>query len=130
MISKSDKDLEVTQDVEEEAEVVVFVDENDKEYEFEIIDEMIVDDVKYIALVATEESEDFEADDQQSDELVIVKSVFENGEEALILLDDEEEFERISALFTERLSAFFDMNDCDECDCDCASCDGGCGDDD
>ncbi|MDR1354579.1 MAG: DUF1292 domain-containing protein [Oscillospiraceae bacterium] len=118
-------DWDSAEDVEEEAEVVVFVDENDREYEFEVLDELVKDGTKYLALVALEDSVD--ADGPEADELVIVKVVAEGDGETLLLLEDETEFEVISALFTERLSEFFAFTDSDASCCDCAeSCPADC----
>ncbi|MDR2817334.1 MAG: DUF1292 domain-containing protein [Oscillospiraceae bacterium] len=138
----SEEDMDIEQELESEAEIVVFVDENGKEYEFEIIDELCVDGVRYFALLSTAELEE-EGDNPQSDELVVAKAVTENGEETFALLEDEDEFAKISKLFTEQLSEFFDVsedeNDCgcgcldeDGSDCDCCDedrnegCDKGC----
>ncbi|GHU84795.1 hypothetical protein FACS1894198_1220 [Clostridia bacterium] len=117
-----EEDMDVEQELESEAEFVVFVDENNKEYEFEIIDELCVDDVRYFALLSTAGLEE-EGDEPQSDELVVAKAVMEDGEETFVLLEDEEEFAKISKLFTEQLSEFFDILE-DDCDCDCSDEDG------
>lgn len=118
----------------EESDLVVFVDENGKEYEFEIIDELKEDGIQYLAMLSTEEAQDNDDEGPDSDELVVAKVIEENGEETLVLLEDEEEFDKISKLFTERLSEFFDFVDedededeenhcCSEEDCeDCSGC--------
>jgi hypothetical protein len=127
-----EEEMETEQGLESEAELVVFVDENNREYEFEIVDELCLDDVRYFALLSTAGLEE-EGDDPQSDELVVAKAVIENGEETFVLLEDEEEFAKISKLFTEQLSEFFDvLEDEDGCDCgcldedDCDCCDEDC----
>ena len=100
---------------EEESDLVVFVDENGKEYEFEIIDELTENGIQYLAMLSTEEAQDNDDDEApDSDELVVAKVIEENGEETLVLLENEEEFDKISKLFTERLSEFFDFVDEDE----------------
>ena len=99
---------------EEESDLVVFVDENGKEYEFEIIDELKEDGIQYLAMLSTEEAQDNDEEAPDSDELIVAKVIEENGEETLVLLEDEEEFDKISKLFTERLSEFFDFVDEDE----------------
>jgi uncharacterized protein YrzB (UPF0473 family) len=91
---------------EAETEVVVFMDENNKGYEFEILDEMSVDDVKYLALLPLDDEED---DEFQPEELLIAKAFQEDGEEVLALLDDDDEFERVAKLFSDRLAEFFDI---------------------
>lgn len=116
---------------EEESDIVVFVDENGKEYEFEIVDELKEDGIQYLAMLSTEETQDNDDDEApDSDELVVAKVIEENGEEILVLLEDEEEFDKISKLFAERLSEFFDFEDedgenhcCSEEGCDgCTGC--------
>ena len=83
---------------EEESDLVVFVDENGKEYEFEIIDELKEDGIQYLAMLSTEEAQDNDEEAPDSDELVVAKVIEENGEETLVLLEDEEEFDKISKL--------------------------------
>jgi uncharacterized protein YrzB (UPF0473 family) len=117
----TEADFEDGCEFEAEAEVVVFVDENNKEYEFEILDELCLDEVKYLALLPTEDDNDVEF---HADELVVAKTLQENGEESLVLVDDDDEFERISKLFTERLTEFFDIVE-DENGCE-GRCESGC----
>ncbi len=97
------------------------VDDNGEKSVFELLDVMEVDDEQYFALTPYFEN-DADAMLQDDGEVVILKSfIDETGEEIMISIDDEDEFERIGGMFMERLNDMyeFDECDCDEDDCDC-----------
>lgn len=78
------------------------VDEDGVEQSFEKIDEMDVGEDHYYALVPYYEdpTKEIEADT----ELVVLKSEYdENGEEILVTIDSDEEYEKIGNMFLERL---------------------------
>ena len=61
-----------------------------------------VDGVQYYAMIPVEEAED---EDRDTFEYVILKSELdENGEESLITIDDDEEFDRIADFFDDMFS--------------------------
>lgn len=103
-------------------ELYTLVDEEGKEQVFEMLDAMEEGDEKYYAMVPYFENPD---DLIESDgELVILKSEYVDGEEMLASIDDDDEFDRIGAIFMERLESMFNSDDecCDDCcddDCDC-----------
>ncbi|MCL2828314.1 MAG: DUF1292 domain-containing protein [Oscillospiraceae bacterium] len=77
---------------------VSITDEDGNEFELELIDALVHNDVYYHAFIpadADEEAEELE--------FVILKTIEENGEELLSLPDSEEEEEIVYALFMERL---------------------------
>lgn len=123
---KQEDNFDNVDELDEDADIVVFVDENGNKHEFEVIDEIIENGIQYLAMVSAEGLEENENSDELVDELVIAKVVEKNGKETLLLLEDEEEFETISKLFTEHLSEYFDIVDDDCCcedDCDnCSNC--------
>ena len=51
---------------------------------------------------------------QDDGELVILKSVMDDGEEFLEAIEDEAEFDEIAAIFMERLEDLFDFTEEDE----------------
>ena len=71
-----------------EQEVFTLTDEEGKESDFELIGNMEIDGVHYVALLHVEGSDD---------EYVILKlTEDEDGEEVLITIDDDEEFDRVA----------------------------------
>jgi uncharacterized protein YrzB (UPF0473 family) len=86
-------------------DILTLEDENGEEHDFEIVDEYDDGDDHYVALVPEE------VEGEDSGELVILKSEYVDDEEFLSLIEDEDEFERISQIFVERLSDEFDFED-------------------
>lgn len=80
------------------------VDEDGNEQTFEMIDAMEEDGIQYFALTPYPE-------DLSNDELVILKMEEVNGEEMLVSIDDDDEFERIGNIFLERIQEMFDFDD-------------------
>lgn len=103
-------------------ELFELVDENGNKKNFEMIDAAEVDGEQYFAMVPAVEDDDFLNADC---ELVILKSVDDNGEEVLASIDDDEEFERITEFFMKRIEAAFEECTCDDesaCHDDCCDC--------
>ncbi len=86
--------------------VVTLVDEDGVEHGFEIIDMVELDGAQYVAVVPAEEEPE---EDDESDELVLLKVVAEGVEEFLEAIESEEEFNRVSAVFMERLKDDYDF---------------------
>ena len=53
--------------------------------------------------------EEDEEDDEAEGELLFMKSVMDGDEEFLESIEDDDEFERVSEYFTERLSEYFEI---------------------
>ena len=82
---------------------VVLTDENGKEIELEHLDTVEYNGQTYMAFIPAE----MELDDAY--ELMIMKvELEENGEEALVTLDDEDEEAEMFQIFSERLEETFD----------------------
>lgn len=94
------------------ADLLTLVDDDGHEHEFQIVDTMELNDERYVALVASYEDPDEEL--QDDGELVILKSIMEDGEEFLEAIEDEAEFDQVAALFMERLEEFYDFTDADD----------------
>ena len=73
-----------------------------------IIDQLEEGDDTYIALVECYE-DDADVDLDDPGDLLVLKVVAEGVEEYLEAIEDEEEFDRVSAIFMERLSSEFDF---------------------
>ena len=101
-MSKQNNNLPETEDYGND--YVTLVDENGKETEFEIVDSLVTENNEYFALIPTETAENIDSDDG---ELVILKVVEENGEEFLEPIEDDDEFEKISEIFEDRLSEIY-----------------------
>lgn len=87
------------------ADLLTIEDEEGNLHEFEIVDQVDIDDERYVALIAADMDED--EDDDEQGELVILRSEIIDEEEFLSAIEDEEEFDRISAVFLERLADDF-----------------------
>jgi uncharacterized protein YrzB (UPF0473 family) len=93
-------------------DLITLLDEDGNELEFEILDSAEMDDAEYLALVPLED-ENAEPGDE-ADELVILKVVTDGEESLLEVIEDEDEFERVSAFFVKRLSETYEFADEDE----------------
>lgn len=80
----------------------------EQKHEFEILDELDVDDKHYVALIPAEESAE---DEEEEGQLIVLRSEEEDGEEYLAYIEDEEEFNRVAAMFVERLSEEYDFEE-------------------
>ena len=87
---------------EKKNNVVVLTDEEGNEKEFEHIDTVEDNGNVYLAFIPSEFSEEEEA------EVVLLKIVEQDGLEALATIDDDEEFDRVSAIFWERIEEMAD----------------------
>ena len=101
----------MSEEMLEGTDLLTLVDEDGQEHEFEIIDSVEQPDgTEYVALVPVMGDDDPDAED--SGELIILKVVLEDdGEEILEAIEDDEEFDRIGAVFKERLKEAFDFED-------------------
>lgn len=111
-------------------ELYELMDENGNVKKFEMIDATEVDGQQYFALIPAFEGED-EAEALLNDdgELVILKTEEENGEEILVSIEDDDEYEKVLLIFIKRIQEVFEECDCDDdgCECGCSCC---CEDDD
>ncbi len=100
----------MSEELEYNPDLYTLVDEEGVEQTFELLDVMEVDDDRYFALIPYYENPEDLLDDTA--ELIVLKSQLdENGEELMISIDDEEEYQRIGQMFLEKLSAYFDGAD-------------------
>jgi len=86
-------------DKEYGGDFVSITDEEGNEFELELLDALELDGVYYHAFIPANEGES----EDEDLEIIILKSLEENGEELLSTLDNEEELEKIYALFMDRL---------------------------
>ena len=87
----------------EKDDIYTLTDEDGNESEFEYLGEITIDDNNYLALIPL---------DGEDDEYVILKvTTDENGEEMLVTIDDDDEFDRVADAFED---TFMDECDLDE----------------
>ncbi|MBQ3817355.1 MAG: DUF1292 domain-containing protein [Clostridia bacterium] len=90
-------------------DLINLVDDNGKEYNFEVIDAIETDEARYLALLPTYDDPKKMLED--SGELVIVKVGEENGEEFYFEIEDDDEYETIADAFVDRLEDFFEIEE-------------------
>ncbi|MCL6614582.1 MAG: DUF1292 domain-containing protein [Firmicutes bacterium] len=82
----------------EETDLVTLVDEEGKEHHFELIDVIEVDERRYAVMTPVEEER---AEDEEGEAYIFRLETDENGEEILVDVDDEDEFDRVCAALEE-----------------------------
>ena len=115
-MSEKDFDREIMDDSMEESDLapdlISLIDDDGKEYEFEILDSYDCDEGHYIAIIPY--TPDAEDDLENDGDLMILKAVDDeegDGEDGdfYYSIEDDEEFNRISAIFVSRLEEFYDI---------------------
>lgn len=84
---------------------ISIADDEGNEFELEVIDRLEYQSVTYLALLAAAEDEDAHSEDD--DGLIILKVLYEDGEEVFATPDTDEELTLVYDMFMERL---FDDN--------------------
>lgn len=92
-------------DMEMTPDIYTLVDEEGNEQAFELLDVMELEDDRYFALIPYENPEESLEDDG---DLVILKSETVDDEEMMATIEDDEEYERVGAIFLERLDNMFE----------------------
>ncbi len=92
-------------------ELFELIDEQGNKKQFELIDAAEVRGEQYFAMLPAVEDDDYLNADC---DLVILKSIEEDGEEILASIDDDDEFEVVSAFFLERIEDALNSFDDDE----------------
>ena len=91
---------------ETEIEVYTLQDEEGNEHEFELIGTCEKNGVKYYAMIPA----DVEGQNEEFCEYVILKSVEQDGEESLVSIDDDDEFDDIADYFDDLFSEEIDYD--------------------
>ena len=82
---------------EETTDLVTLVDEEGNEHQFELIDVIEVDERRYAIMTPVEEDDSAE----EGEAYIFRLETDENGEEILVDVDDEDEFDRVCAALDE-----------------------------
>ena len=92
-------------------ELFELIDAEGNKKNFELIDAAELNGEQYFAMVPAIEDEDFLNSDC---DLVILKSIFEDDEEILASIDDDEEFMQVSEFFLQRMEEAMEYVDDEE----------------
>ena len=92
--------------MEAEVEIYTLQDEDGNEHEFELVGTCEKNGIKYFAMIPVE---DAEADNEYC-EYVILKAVIEDGEENLVSIDDDDEFDDIADYFDDLFAGEIDYD--------------------
>lgn len=90
-------------------DIINLTDDEGKEYTFEVLDAIESDDGRYLAMLPIYDDPQKTLDD--SGELVIVKVIEEDGEEVLVPIEDDDEYDFVADAFIERLQDVFEINE-------------------
>ena len=94
------------QEQEAEVEIYTLQDEEGNDHEFELIGTCERNGVTYYAMIPVEENEK----EDEFCEYVILKGVVENGEESLVSIDDDDEFDDVADYFDDLFSEEIDYD--------------------
>lgn len=90
-----------------ENDLVTVIDDDGKEHMFEELDRIELDDGnRYVALIPVYDDDIAILDDDG--DVLILKVIEENGENYLIQIEDEDEFNEIGNIFEDRLIAKYE----------------------
>lgn len=93
-------------------DIVSVVDDDGVQHQFEVLDAIETDEGRYVALTPIyEDPAEAVADDG---ELIVLKVVEENGEDLLVPIEDDDEFDEIAEIFEERLAEMYDFDNEEE----------------
>ena len=100
---------EINKNEEYNPDIVSLIDDEGKEYNFEVLDAIETDEARYLALLPVYDDPQAILDD--SGELVIVKVGEDNGEEFFYEIEDDDEYETIADAFVDRLQDRFEVDE-------------------
>ena len=106
-----EKDLNLNEEDQEEyaPDLISLLDEEGIEHQFEIADVLENDDENYMALIPV--FDEVDENDEEAGQLVILKVIADGDEEFLEAIDDEDEFNKISKIFMDRLGEDYDFEE-------------------
>ena len=103
-----EKNLESDESMEDDEELYTLTDEEGNESQFALIGELELDGQSYLAMIPA----DAEQDSEEDEEYVILKvTEDENGEEILVTIDDDDEFDRVADAFEDRFMNEYDLDE-------------------
>jgi len=87
--------------------IYTLTDENGNEIQFELVGACEFKGNQYYAMIPVEDSN---KDNDEYCEYVILKAVMENGEEILVTIDDDDEFDDVADYFDDMLTQEIDYD--------------------
>jgi len=98
--------------MEERDDILMLIDENGEEEEFEYIDSIQMDGNEYIVLSPLNKNDqnDNENDDLAEEVVILKVDTNENGEESFITVDDEDELDAVFEEFKNRMEEDFSFD--------------------
>ena len=92
--------------MEEEEELFTLTDEEGNESQFALVGDLELEGQEYLALIPA----DTEGDGEEDEYVILKVTADENGEEILVTIDDEEEFDRVADAFEDRFMNEYDLD--------------------
>lgn len=89
-------------------ELFELIDDEGNKKNFELIDAAELNGEQYYCMVPAVEDDDFLNSDC---DIVILKTIEDNGEEILASIDDDDEFEEVSGFFLQRMQEAFESEE-------------------
>ncbi len=105
IIEKEDKTMN-----ENEREFFTLVDEDGSEIEFEKIGEITLNDKVYFAMIPAEAAENAQNDGGFCEYVVLRLEKDEDGEDTLVSVDDDDEFDNVADVFDDMFSEEIDYD--------------------
>ncbi|MBQ3690476.1 MAG: DUF1292 domain-containing protein [Bacteroidales bacterium] len=103
---------EELQNEENEIEIISLKDEEGNDHDFEILDELEYEGQKYCALLPYYENpDDLDSKTEEDTEILILHIYEEDGDEICESIADEDLFDKISALFDERIEKMYETQE-------------------
>ena len=99
----------MNEEMDMQPDLYTLVDEEGQEQMFELLDSLEYEGETYYAL--TPYLEDAEAILADDGEVVILKSTYEDNEEVLVSVDDDELFDKLGDMFMDRFAELFEDDD-------------------
>jgi uncharacterized protein YrzB (UPF0473 family) len=97
---------------EERDDLVVLVDENGQEVQFEHIDTLELNEKEYVVLIPYIEDDNEALDEDDEEEVVILRIEHnDNGDDAFISVEDENELNMVFEEFKSRMEEEFDFEE-------------------
>lgn len=86
---------------DEEFPILILIDEEGAEHEFELLAELEIDNEKYRVLVPFDEENDDELDEEEVEVVILKVVVDEEGNELLSDIEDDDEWEKVADAWQE-----------------------------
>ena len=109
-----DKDLDLLPNEGEEdysADIITLTDENGENYQFEIIDSIEYNEVRYMAVVEMFDDTDKALETEPVLIIFRVGEPDEDGFDTFDVVDDDEEYFEVAGIFEQRLSEYYDIEE-------------------